>query len=109
VPPSSAASGDPYAFIAHIPSPVVLPPSQKGQGSGIKTGTVAVAPPVSPALYPPSQLATLPAHIAAGDSATSFMASAAMLSSAHSGQGVDNVCTHPLTFPSSFTILSDPY
>ena len=73
-PPPSATAGDPFAFMAKVPSPVVLPPSQQGQGSGTATHTVATTLSASPALPPPSQLATLPTHIAAGDSAISFMA-----------------------------------
>lgn len=86
-PPAAAVTGDAFAFMANIPSPVMLPSSQQGQGSD------ATILPVSPALPPPSQLAMLPSHIAAGDSTLSFMAKA----QAQSGQGVDNVCLFSFT------------
>jgi hypothetical protein len=86
VPPSPTSSSDPFAFLALVPSQVVLPPSQQGQGSGDSMRSIPAVASKSPSFPRPSQLATLPAHMAAGDSAVTFMA---MDPSMQSGQGAD--------------------
>jgi hypothetical protein len=90
--PLPSGSSDPFAFLAMVPNPVAIPSSQLGQESGPSTRSAPEDFPHPPSFPHPSQLATLPAHMAAGDSAVTFMAMAPPLStdtSVHSGQGVD--------------------
>ena len=85
---------DPFAFLDMVPSPVTCLPSQKGQGTGTASHSVAATSPPSPLLPPPSQHITLLAHMGAGDSLISFMAkleSQNAFLSTHSDQTVDRV------------------
>jgi hypothetical protein len=72
LPPS--CSDDPFAFMELVPNRVAIHPLQQGQGSGASTPSAPGDVPHSSFFPHPSQLVTLPAHMASGDSAITFMA-----------------------------------
>jgi hypothetical protein len=62
---------DPFAFVAIVPSQVQIPQGERSTPVTCTAATVSIAPSPFPSL---SQLATLPLHMATGDSAISFLA-----------------------------------
>jgi hypothetical protein len=78
-----------------VPTPVsVQLPQEQGAAPPSTTPLTTAASPASPAHLPPSQPATHPGHLAAGDSAVSFMAKMpcpVTLPLVQQGHGADNV------------------
>ncbi|KAN0128966.1 hypothetical protein V8E53_013228 [Lactarius tabidus] len=69
--PPVSSGIDPFAFMAIVPSRVQIPQGERSTQVTCSAATVSTALSPFPSL---SQLATLPLHMAAGDSAISFLA-----------------------------------